>query len=1041
MPLSPEQSAAVQRTGQDVCCVAGPGSGKTRVLVERFAWQVEQGVSPERILAITFTEKAATEIKQRLASHFAARPDLREAIERAQVSTVHSFCAGLLRERALEAGLDPAFRVLDELEAETLRSEAMDAVLDRWATEGTAEYRALIEAWACFDPRRHLLAVHEAIRVSGHGVSHLAEDSDFDEAAALAKLAAEAQQLVASASRSTENRRRKIEAVAQWLSSREKMPALAWVRSFAINLTGLDKEAATLGRRLRTAQEEALGVLAGALHAPQFETLRHLLTEYDSAYQMRKDAVAAVDFHDLEERTLTLLSASGPPRRDIIERFDAILMDELQDTNPLQWRILDRLRRPARFFAVGDLNQSIYGFRHADPGLFQQYQHDLEQQGGAVDRLETNYRSRPEILAAASAVSARAEGVRPHVLAARPTAHPPKASASVEILRFEPGGSDADVDEVESEAAWVAWRLEQLKQDLMVGGPPRPVRWGDMAVLARASTRFAELEAAFAARGIPFQVRRGRNFFDEQEVLDLTNLLRYLANPADEIALYALLRSTFFVVSDQSLFAARQRGQYPPQPAADILRSLIADREALPPDRLIGRFVDKRGYLQSQSGQAQANVHKFLALLRGFNERRPGVWREWLHEMELLRAAGDEPNAPALDHEDAVEIMSIHQSKGLEFPVVAIVNLQRPARGETEPLAWASGFGLGAAWRLSGDPASRADARLAAIRVFRKEREELESHRLLYVAMTRAAEHLLLSWTKNQRSGSSWVRLVGEGLQPDWPETTGESRTTHGVRVLRVTGTPPDAAPPAQAHAVGGAREVRRAEAPDEHDAAVGITTLVHFAECPRRYYFGSAAGWPRPLDSGVSTGARELGDEVHRLLAGLPVATPSPEAEALRDGFLSSPLGGMMKRAHRVEREFDFVLAFEGVLLRGVIDLWFEGEEGLTLVDYKTGREIPAHTLQAYADQLGFYALALEKLLGRLPNRAALFLLHQDRVVETPINGTTRERCLRILQHWMRADADQNWPLRAGAHCQWCSWEGGACPGRATLSLPGNPS
>src|SRR5579885_3505983 len=125
------QREAVERTGQDVCVVAGPGSGKTRVLIERFAWLVEsRDIDPSRILAITFTEKAATEIKQRLIARFASRPDLRESIERAWVSTIHGFCARLLRENAIAAGLAPDFEVLEQSTAERLAREAAEDALE-----------------------------------------------------------------------------------------------------------------------------------------------------------------------------------------------------------------------------------------------------------------------------------------------------------------------------------------------------------------------------------------------------------------------------------------------------------------------------------------------------------------------------------------------------------------------------------------------------------------------------------------------------------------------------------------------------------------------------------------------------------------------------------------------------------------------------------------------------------------------------------------------------------------------------------------------
>lgn len=1014
--------------------MAGPGSGKTRVLVKRFLWLAASGTPPERILTITYTEKAANEIKSRLTAKRDMPAELRAGYERAPVSTVHGFCARLLRERALDAGLDPDFRVLDELEAATLQFEAMDAVLDEWAAARTAEFRALLDAWGCYDPSRHLLLAHEALRVNGDVEEQLRAMPPFDITPTLDELARQGRELVRNASRSTANRRAKLEQVERWLASRVEMDAMAWVLAFGLNLRGMDDGAKAYAEQMRELQEKSAALLIGAMHEPQRRVLADILLAFDAEYGRRKRAGAGLDFHDLETYTLAMLEDEST-RKQIAARFDAILMDELQDTNPIQWRILERLRRPERFFAVGDVNQSIYGFRHAEPKLFEQYQREVETAGGVLDRLEMNYRSRPEIIAAAVRVAEECEGIRKQDLRPREKPFPAKPVASVEVQRFEPS---PDGDET-SEADWIAYRLEQLQQELRVGDPPRPARWSDMAVLARTSSPFGELESALAARGIPCTVRRGRNFFEQQEVIDLTNVLRVLAAPGDEIALYALLRSPFFGVADQELYAARLRGEFPPPGAAAAVRRLLDAREAAPADRLLARFIDERGYLDNLAPTARANVEKFLHLLRRWQAAAPGDGREWLRNLEALSAAGSEPNAVAPEDEDAVKLMTMHSAKGLEFPVVLLAGLQRGTNGGKEPLAWSVDQGLGASWRLPGDPKPKPDAALAAIRERQQQRELLESHRLLYVAMTRAEEHLILSWTKPRQGQPDWVKRIERAFDLDWdhgPPTTGFGGM---LKVSALVGRPP--AP----EAVPGARAAEWADvvvepgSPEpEASPVVAVTQLVHFAECPRRHYLTHVARWPEPPRAG-STGARELGEEVHRLLARLPVEHPSAEALRLRDAFLRSPLGQELEQASRVEREFDFLFELDGTLLRGVIDLWFEAGGAVTLVDYKTGAAIAEQTMRAYLDQLGFYALALERLTGELPARAALFLLHQDRTVEAPLGEHTRARCQELLKSWADAEREGNYPMQPGDRCAWCPYEGSACAGRAMPEFPGS--
>ena len=1025
MKLSDEQRAAVERTGQDVCCAAGPGSGKTRVLVERFAWLAAQGTSPEKILAITFTEKAATEIKERLAKRFREHATLREAVERAPVSTVHSFCARLLREHALEADLDPGFRVLDELEAGSLAYEAMSEALDAWALQRTGAFRALIEAWGCYEPASHLLAVYESLRMGGGLETALAQWRTFDAAGALEEMARAAEELARNATRTTKSREEKIRQVERWLADRGRMEPLAWVRSFEIGLRGLAEPDAARGRRLRELQQETIRILAGAVNEQHRQALRGILLEFDAAYRRRKREAAGLDFHDLEECALALLEDRAA-RQEIQERYEAILMDELQDTNPIQWRILECLRRPGRFFAVGDVNQSIYGFRHAAPALFEQYQRDLEASGGVADRLETNYRSRPGILEAASLVAARCEGLREHRLIPREEPFPPIEGPCVEVLRFEPGEAESPGSEEE----WIAWRLEELAREITVDDPPRPPRWSDMAVLARTAAPFAALESALAARGIPATVRRGRNFFEQQEVIDLTNLLRFLASPGHEIAVYALLRSPLFAIPDQEIFAARLRGEFPPAAAAEVLERLLAAREELPPDRLIARFLDERGYLERQPAAVRANTDKFLDLLRQWHAAKPGAWRAWLRDLELLRESGREPLAPVLEEEDAVSLMTIHGAKGLEFPIVAIAGIQRGARNTTDPLAWSAAEGLGAAWRLPGDVKAKPDAALEAIRQAEQDRERTESHRLLYVAMTRAQERLILSWTKPGSGAPDWVAKIEQAFGLNW-EDAPAGRDEGLVRVRRLAGQPPAPGPAAASGSLPSADVLIVPGEPEPEPAPeVSVTALAHFAECPRRHYLAHVARWPEPA-VGVSTGARELGTEVHELLAGAPVQQPSAEALALRDSFLASPLGHEMARAARVEREFGFLFELEGTLLRGVIDLWFEAGGAVTLVDYKTGREIAEETLAGYRLQLGFYALALERLHGKRPARAALYLLHQGRAVDVDLDGSLQNQCRAVLRAWQEAERQGEYPLNAGERCGRCPYERSACPGR----------
>lgn len=1021
MALSQEQLDAVWRGGQDVCCVAGPGSGKTTVLVERFAWLVEQGIDPVRILAITFTEKAATQIKARLVKRFAGDEQRRRGVERAQVSTIHAFCMGLLQENAISAGLDPQFSVLDAREADRQQASAMETVLDRLAAERREEFVAVAEAWPAYDMAVALRGVYEDLRMGGGPRIALQRLPEFRPEVEIEELIRSVRQMLDdSPAPATDAQRRRMEDGRAWLVQE---PSLQWLSDFPVHRKGLKPGHPVYDSldRVKLLRDQARRCLVGAAHLRERAVLRDALIDFEDEYMRRKRGRAALDFEDLQEQALRLLTTGQVVRSETQERFDAILMDELQDTNPVQWKILDQIRRPVRFFAVGDINQSIYGFRHAVPQQFAAYQDSVRDAGGMVDRLQSNYRSRPEILASVidTLVVTPSVGVTQHALVGR-REYPPAPAPFVEVQRVEEG-------EGEQEAAWIAHRLRSLHGSLLVGDPPHPVRFRDMAVLARTKAPFDALESAFERFGIPCQIDRGKNFFEEQEILDLTNWLRVLENPEQEIPLFALLRSPFFCISDEDLLLAKAAGALAPEPARRRIEQARALREELPPDRTLARLMDETGYRDGLSRRARANTDKFLRLLRDLHGAAPGDLAGHLDQIDDLRRRGTEPNAPELEFSDAVQVMSIHSAKGLEFPVVVLAAMHKGTPNFSNPMAWSQQTGLGLRWRLPDGRTTEPDPALAACISLTSERERAEADRLLYVAMTRAEERLILSWTQPSRGGSPWLLQVETGLRLEWPTEVNQPRQSGSLRLTRHAGPVPALPPPNLEGIVQITSEVVPLAEENQPRSNLAVTALAVFAECPRRYFLQSLLGWPRPVARRTAgSGGVELGTEVHEFLGGL-VEEASPEARTLAGTFLESDLARRMREADRVEREFDFLLELDGVLLRGQIDLWFQHQGRLVIVDYKTDQHLDDARLTAYGVQISFYALALERLLGRPVDEAWLFSLRQGAAHAVDLGG--EERLMAELQAAAAAERSGHFPLREAPHCRWCPYFAGSCP------------
>jgi ATP-dependent exoDNAse (exonuclease V) beta subunit len=982
--LSDDQRRAVERSGQNVCVVAGPGSGKTRVLTERFAWLVEnRSVDPTRILAITFTEKAATEIKSRLIRRFAEQPARREAIERAWVSTIHGFCARVLQENAIRAGLAPDFTVLDQPAADRLAREAAEGTLDAMYREQPEKMRRLLEAvdLSTQDDGRQpdlagsILAVYESMRLSGI--------AEFPQAAASVDHVIEARELAASFVRGLPPKGAEGPRLRAWAAKFLERPNLETVSQFNFNLNLLGRNQAASGLK-KVVLPRLESQLVGEHYADLRAMLQAAILRVGAAYRGKKRQSAAVDFADLEEFTIALLESDDGVRKQLSARFDQVLMDELQDTNRLQWRLVNLLG--ATFFGVGDINQSIFGFRYADPEVFAEYREQLRSKGAEIDHLKENYRSRREILETVSAMLDGQSGIEPRNLEA--CAEFPAASGSV-VERLVGRGEDGPT----AEAALVAARIREFVDS-------KEFCFGQIAVLVRALGSTTPFEQAFDRLGIPFLLTGGRTFLEARETRDLLALLAALVNPLDEIPLVGVLRSPLMGVSDPEIFRMSRDGW-----RAGFERRFGRIRQLagfIAPDRLIAMALDECGYSTGLTERARANVEKLLAWLRREFSDRPRPLAEILEDLEALRWTQSVAEAPPPEAGDVVRMMTIHAAKGLEFPVVFVSALHRGTDRRKAVMAVSRGTGLGVKWRNSVTGEGVSDPAHAGLMQQLEQKEKAEETRLLYVALTRAENRLILSHAEGKRP-SPWQKLaamVQESAPPPEPGDSGRAASVAKEDVLDlpvVTG---------------------------QYDSAAAVTSVALFSACPRKYYLSRYLGL-QAQPQGRGTGAIELGLAVHSALAGQSVE--SPEAQELAGRFRSSELGRRVESAARVEREFDFQFEIDDVVLRGQIDLWFEQGGELVLVDYKTDRD--EASAGNYALQLRLYAIALERYAGRLPDRAVLYYARSDRAIEVSLEDAELAEARASVRGFREAQEQLRFDLKVGEQCGKCEFWKGVCP------------
>jgi len=1018
MNLLGQQWAAVECEAADICVVAGPGSGKTRVLIERFAWLVERrGIDPGRILAITFTEKAANEMKQRLTLRFAHAPELREKIETAWLSTIDAFCARLLGEHAIEAGLPPDFAVLEPAQAARLQRQAAEDVLDELFAERPVDMRRLLEGLDLStrddgrqpDVAQALIDVYETMRLAG--VHELPAAGRAQDVSCKARELAAA--IGGDASLMGEGAAPLLDWVARFLS----LPAEVAREHFAIvgtmpPLQRIPRKSAAASAASQLKKEilprlEAQWITASHTGLP--ELLRTAIERLDRRFRHAKHAQSVVDFTDLEEKTIQLLESDSDLRRQIASRFDHLLMDELQDTNRLQWRLVALVRQ--NLFAVGDINQSIYGFRHADRTVFSEYRSRAQ-----VLELTENYRSQREILRTIEQLVAGQPGVEHRALQAKRDC---AAVRSPVVELFAGCGDRAEEDE----AAQVASRIREWRDS-------NAYEFGDIAILVRTLNSTRPFEEALDRRNIPFLISGGRTFLEARETRDLMAFLAALVNPLDDIAMLTVLRSPLVGWSDERIMLAGREGWQ--QEFENLFGRIRRLAGFISPDRLIAQALDECGYGTAMNERARANIDKFLAWIRREDRARPRPLAELLDDLEALREIQAEAEAPPPDATDAVRIMTIHGAKGLEFPAVFVSAMHRRADRSMPAIVFDPGIGLGIKWRNPATGKGVHDAAHRAIADRRKREEDEEENRLLYVAMTRAEDRLILSYAERKQQ-SAWVKLASQ-IQPS-------------IAVVDENTT----AVPLPNGAIGPIF-LERPVVSGQYDSAASVTSIALFSACPRKYFLSGYLGL-EPEASAPGTGAVELGREVHRLLggAGGPYIQPEiqhdiqqrsampgqgarrgpggPPHELVRR-FLESDLGRRVACASCVEREFDFQFALEDVVLRGQIDLWFEEGGELILVDYKTDRDESG--FERYALQLRLYALALKQYTGRIPDRAVLLYLRSVQAMEVDLNEESLENARSAVRAFSAAQQCLDFPMKVGEQCSRCIFWKEECEGRS---------
>jgi len=1137
-----QQAAAIQAPAGAVVVTAGAGSGKTRTLVGRYLALLESGRPLRSVVAITFTDKAAREMRARIRAAietWMGRCDdpvervrwetAFAALDGARIGTIHSLCTEILRAHPAEAEVDPDFDVLDENQAALLKARAVDAAL-AWATtdpqtvplfEYLTEHQlrqtlaTLVQERLDAIPAFNALAADPLAHWSDALAAWLRKRLEAPVwAASLDKLA----RLQASRPDDRlETARRAV--LAHWAEAQAALvgtrsPHPNWDTFFAA-LLALRSAISTSGRKsnwdaddlaaarkamksLRTHFDATLAPLlkkkpiSWALDkrcADALPRLRRLFDRTLAEYDCLKDERRALDFDDLEAGALALLTRNDEVRTRWQSEAHAVLVDEFQDTNSRQQGIVYALAGftqhatrntqhvpPASLFIVGDSKQSIYRFRGADVTVFRRVQADVTAAHGQHVPLDLTFRAHTPLVTLVNGLLAPILGEednleRPYAVPFAPLAayrDEPRPGIRSPYLELHLGlGENADEGRTAA-AAGLARRLRQLHDEEAVG-------WGEMALLFRAATGFPPYENALERAGIPFVTVAGRGFYDRPEVRDLLNGLAALADPTDDLALAGLLRSPAFALSDVALYLlrwgpsegeTRRQGEretrghtdsnasspcplvpLSPRPLWDALngpldhldpsdamracraREVITELHGLAGRVTVGNLLARllnvthyRAALYLASGHRLCrNVDKLLA-----DAHRSGLVSagEFLEYVQSLRdIAAREGEAP-VEAEGAIQLMTVHKAKGLEFPVVVIADAAHAGRGSTPSVLVSSDVGV--LLGLKEEKTLPSTYRLACLRD--ADQEDAESRRLLYVATTRAQEKLIVSGhVKARKDGTpqlqGWLAWIGEtiGLEQEhlpnpitapqpldlsWEagelacvvypaEGDKETRrqkdkeTDPSLRVSLLPPLPSLIAPLTFAALADADPKIREREseppprvwrvvpvAQRPEGPAWVVGTLVHTAL--RHWRFPDRPGLedflrPYALEAGLTDP-----EEIRHTLAGV---------RRLLARFQAHPLYAELNHAER-HHEVPYAVEVEGVPRCGIVDLLARSDDGWTLVEFKTDRlearaDLKAHIRQKkYDQQVREYVAAVAHILGERP-RARLVFLNVGRQVE----------------------------------------------------------
>ena len=1062
MALTDQQAQAAYASGS-VAVTAGAGTGKTHMLSERYLHFLRQGISPLQMVAVTFTEKAAAElrsrIRQTIRQQLSDRPDLLAELEAAQISTFHALAARICREHPDKANVPPDFAVQDELDSPIWLAETFAAALEQ-------------------------LPPHLYDRVPFSLMQQVLQALLADPLTAQAALERDRTDWLPRLEEFRQLYIQNIPSNSAWLAAKQELNAYSGpegdkrelVRQDALNLMSAFEETLDfsylekiLALNLRGGKKDKWNAIAEfdaikdainslkakdkgyipkvfhvleSLEPNEFDdeteailpTIREGFTSVWNFLQQAKYQQRLLDFNDLEIHALQALA--DPTVQDYYaHRWTVYLIDEFQDTNPTQGQLLETLTTNATLTIVGDVKQSIYGFRRADVRVFQTWQTRIHPNDRPVE-LSRSFRTHRSLLTQINHVFAPVLAELHQPLEAHRD-EPLDPVPNIQLYTVQVDQTDKDNQAIDTNIDACrrveAQKIADLVADMLSApisvhdkptGELRPIHPGDIAILSQTWKPLELYGSAIAARKIPILQVGGGNLLDTREAKDAWAMLQFLADPVDSLALAAVLRSPFFAISDRILYDFAQ--SLPDKTswwkhlktatdpslahASQCLTQLLTARRTEAPSRLLQESDRLTGYTAvianlPGADRRLADWTGFRELVRSLEGGSFDVLAV-VRRLKRIQSAEIKVPRPALAGGDAVNLMTIHASKGLEWPVVIVPDLAKKENSDTSSIRFDPELGI--ALKLEDDDGERQRSALyTLLEQCQKQNSAEESKRVLYVALTRARDRLVL--TSPAPNGGN-LDILHPGLDAVVVPTP--------VAFDPDLASPlPPAAPPLPpypypmlVHATGSGF------------TELPITALNDYALCPKRFEFCHVNGHPGYHDGeGSSTGGMVVGSLAHKALElGIrDVEALKPYAIALTDeqvqdalncaeSFRQSPTFAPY-RDGALHWEKPVSLEIQGITFNGYVDL--VGQD--FVLDFKTDRDVHP---DRYQFQLWAYSRALAK-----PSAHIAYLRHdRPHTFSTDKLKALESQALSLINRLVEGDFT---PAPSAAACQICPY------------------